>query len=421
MQETLNLFPSGAALEVLCGWSDSLKSFQQRLGKYYARAEARQTAFDYIQALMCPVERKNGWQMSEQVGYANPYRFQHLLARARWDEESVRTEIRDYVVENLNDGAGILAVDETSFLKKGEESVGVGRQYCGLTGQIENCQVGVFLAYISSKGQSLIDRRLYLPKSWTTVRQRRKKAHIPSKVRFATKTGLAKGMLQSAISAGICPAWFVADEVYSRDASFWRWLEQEVKQPYVLTVNKRQPTPINFKTHYAEDLARTVPPESWQRLSPGAGTKGERYYEWARIELSYRQPEGFNRWFLFRRCPKHPDDPRFISYYQVFAPSDTSLETMVGVAGQRWRIEECFQFTKDQLGLGDYEVRSWTGWHRHITLVLAAAAFLSVLRYQAESLGELSTPPFFSPHVEAGSLVAFKAARGLSSGSVLLN
>jgi len=210
--------------------------------------------------------------MAEQVGYANPYRLQHLLGRARWDEEQVCAEVRDYVVEHLDDGAGILAVDETSFLKRGEESVGVGRQYCGLTGQIENCQVGVFLAYISSKGQSLIDRRLYLPKTWTRVRQRRKKANIPSKVRFATKTGLAKEMLHSAIKAGIQPAWFVADEVYSRDASKERWLEQTVRQPYVLTVNKRQPTPINFKTHYAQDLADTVPAEAWQRLSSGAGT-----------------------------------------------------------------------------------------------------------------------------------------------------
>jgi len=328
----------------------------------------------------------------------------------------VCAEVRDYVVEHLNDGAGLLAIDETSFLKKGEESVGVGRQYCGLTGQIENCQVGVFLAYISSKGQSLIDRRLYLPKSWTTVRQRRKKANIRSKVRFATKTGLAKRMLYSAINAGIHPAWFVADEVYSRDAAFWRWLEQEVKQPYVLTVNKRQPTPINFQTGYAEDLARAVNSNDWHRLSAGAGTKGERYYDCACVALSCRHPERFSRWFLFRRCPEPPNDPSFISYYQVFAPSDTPVETMVGVVGQRWRIEECFQFAKDQLGLGDYEVRSQTGWHRHTTLVLAAGAFLSVLRSQVEPLPQLSILPFFSAPIGAGSLVAFKAARGLSSG-----
>jgi hypothetical protein len=138
----------------------------------------------------------------------------------------------------------------------------------------------------------------------------------------------------------------------------WRWLEQEVKQPYVLTVNKRQPTPINFQTCYAEDLARAVNSNDWHRLSAGAGTKGERYYDWACVALSCRHPEGFSRWFLFRRCPEPPNDPSFISYYQVFAPSDTPVETMVGVVGQRWRIEECFQFAKEQLGLGDYEVRS---------------------------------------------------------------
>jgi SRSO17 transposase len=228
-------------------------------------------------------------------------------------------------------------------------------------------------------------------------------------------------MLQSAFKAGMRPAWFVADEVYSRDAAFWRWLEQTARQPYVLTVNKRQPTPINFKTHYAEDLALTIKSGDWHRLSSGAGTKTERDYDWARIELSCRQPEGFSRWFLFRRCLEHPEDPRFMSYYQVFAPSDTPLQTMVGVAGQRWRIEECFQFAKDQLGLGDYEVRSWTGWHRHTTLVLAAQAFLSVLRHQVEPLPKLSCPPFFSAPIWAGSLAAFTAARGLSSASVSPN
>ena len=415
MQESLNLFPSGQALEALCAWSDNLKSFQQRIGKYFARSEAKGAAFDYIQALLCPVERKNGWQMSEQVGYANPYRFQHLLGRAQWDAEQVCVELRDYVVEHLDDAAGIVAIDETSFIKRGEESVGVGRQYCGLTGQIENCQVGVFLAYISSKGHSLLDRRLYLPKSWSAVPHRRKRAKVPSKVRFATKTGLAKRMLQSIFQSGMRPAWFVADEVYSRDAGFWRWLEQTARQPYVLTVNKRQPTPINFQTHYAEDLAQTIKPGDWHRLSSGAGTKTERDYDWARIELSCRQPAGYSRWFLFRRCLEHRDDPRFISYYQVFAPSNTPLNTLVEVVGQRWRIEECFQFAKDQLGLGDYEVRSWMGWHRHVTLVLAAQAFLSVLRYHVEPLPELSIPPFFSTPVAAGGLAVFRVARGLSS------
>ena len=291
MQEPLKLFPSGQALEALSLWSDCLKSFQQRLGKYYARSEARQAAFDYIQALLCPVERKNGWQMAEQVGYANPYRFQHLLGRAQWDAESMCSEVRDYVVESLDDGAAIIAIDETCFIKKGEESVGVQRQYCSLSGQIENCQVGVFMAYVSSKGHSLIDRRLYLPKSWRGDSQRRKKAKVPLRQKFATKGQLAKQMLQSLYQAGIRPAWFVADEVYSSNSSFWRWLEQTAKQPYVLTVSKQQPTPINFQTHYAEGLAQSLRCEDWQRLSSGAGTKAERYDEWARVRLSCRQPD----------------------------------------------------------------------------------------------------------------------------------
>lgn len=298
MQESLNLFPSGAALEALSQWSDCLKNFQHRIGKYFARSEARSAAFDYIQALLSPVERKNGWQMSEQVGYTNPYRLQHLLSRARWDAEEVCAEVRDYVVEYLDDGAAILAIDETCFLKKGQDSVAVQRQYCGLTGQIENCQVGVFVAYVSSKGHSLIERRLYLPQSWSRVPKKRKKAKVPSKVRFASKGQLARQMLHSVFRAGMRPAWFVADEVYSRDAGFWRWLEQSAKQPYVLTVSKNQPTLINFRTHDAVELLQQLKAEDWQCLSSGAGTKGERDYEWARVELSCRQPEGYSRWFL---------------------------------------------------------------------------------------------------------------------------
>ena len=290
----------------------------------------------------------------------------------------------------------------------------VARQYCSLTGQIENCQVGVFLAYLSSRGQSLIDRRLYLPKSWSSSPKKRKKAKISRKIKFATKTGLAKKMLQSAVKEGLRPAWFVADEVYSRDASFWRWLEQTLIQPYVLTVSKRQSTIIDFQVRYAEELLETIKPEDWQQLSCGAGTKGERYSEWARIRLSCLKPDGYSRWFLFRRDFSEEGKSYVFSYYQAFAPSNISLETLVWVAGQRWRIEECFQFGKSHLGLADYEVRSWTGWHRHTALVLAASAFLSVLRFQLEGSPEISSNPLFLMTRKAGSLDAFKLGRGLS-------
>jgi SRSO17 transposase len=413
MVDSTNLFPTGTALETIAEWSNLLKSFQQRLGPYFARSEARQAAFNYIQALLSPVERKNGWQVAEQVGDANPYRVQHLLGRAHWDADAVTHEIRQYAIEYLNDPFDILAIDETGFLKQGDQSVGVQVQYYGTTGHLENCQVGVFLAYITEKGHTLIDRRLYLPKSWTEDPQKCGKAGVPEAVKFAIKPQLAQQMLQSAWDAGIRARWVVADEVYGNDGSFWWWLEKTGKQPYVLTVNKKQSFVIGWQHYRADDLLQSIAPEQWQRLSCGNGSKGKREYEWVRIEVNCDRSEGFQRWLVFRRSLDHPNEPRCISYYQVFAPAETALETIVCVIGKRWCIEECFKLAKGQLGLGDYEVRSWQGWHRHMTLVLAAQVFLTVLRSQVEPRIEAShrSPPL----PITGSMAVFKAARGLLS------
>lgn len=413
MLDTSNVFLTGEALEALSEWSTTLKTFQQKLRKHFARSEASLAAFNYIQALLSPVERKNGWQMAEQVGYSTPYRLQHLLGRAQWNADAVCAEVRQSAVAHLKSETDILAIDETGFLKQGEQSVGVQVQYYGTTGHLENCQVGVFMSYISDKGQTLIDRRLYLPRSWAQDQSKRKKTAIPEAVEFATKPQLAQQMLQSAINEGIRPVWFVADEVYGNDGSFWWWLEKTAKLPYLLTVNKKQPVVIGWHRYRAEDLVPQSDSQQWQRLSCGAGSKGERFYDWARVAVNCDQSEGCQRWLLFRRCLEHPDDPRFISYYQVFAKNNTTLETMAQIAGQRWRIEECFKFAKDQLGLGEYEVRSWHGWYRHITLVLAAQTVLSILRQQAEPVLIRATPPLAS--ASTGSLASFKAVRGLLS------
>jgi SRSO17 transposase len=359
MLDITNLFPTGTALETLSQWSNLLKSFQHRLGSYFARSEARQAAFNYIQALLSPVERKNGWQVAEQVGDTNPYRVQHLLGRAHWDADAAIHEIRQYAIEYLNDSLELLAIDETGFLKQGDKSVGVQVQYYGTTGHLENCQVGVFLAYITQKGHTLIDRRLYLPKSWTEDPQKCRKVGVPEAVKFATKPQLAQQMLQSAWDAGIGCQWFVADEVYGNDGSFWWRLEKTAKQPYVLTVNKKQSFVIGWENYRAEDLLQSLATEQWQRFSCGNGSKGEREYEWARLEVNCDRSEGFQRWLVFRRSLEHPNESCCISYYQVFALADTSLETIVQVIGKRWCIEECFKLAKSQLGLGDYEVRSW--------------------------------------------------------------
>lgn len=411
MLEPEKIFLTGEALESLSQWSHSLKCFQTRIGKYFARSEARLAAWDYIQALLSPVERKNGWQMAEQVGHNSPYRLQHLLGRAAWNADSVCNEVRSYVVEHLGSNDAILAVDETAFIKQGQQSVGVQVQYCGTTGHMENCQVGVFLAYISPHGHSLIDRRLYLPQSWASDSEKRALVSVPESIEFTTKPMLARAMLQSAFEVGIQPDWVVADEVYGSDGKFWWWLEQEHQQAYLLTVGVKQSVTIGWQQHRAGDLAQSVSPEDWQRLSCGLGTKGERYYDWARIEVNCCNDGGFKRWLLFRRNLNAPDDPRSITYYQVYAPANTSLDTMATVAGQRWRIEECFKIAKDQLGLGEYEVRSWHGWLRHMTLVLAAQAFLVVLRHQTEPL--VNPQKNWSMPLKSNSLAQFKATRGL--------
>lgn len=407
------LFLTGSALETVCQWSNTLKSFQQRLIPYFARCEAYQAAFNYIQALLSPVERKNGWQIAEQVGDMTPYRVQHLLGRAQWDEEQLCQEVRQYGIEGLREAEDIFALDETGFLKQGNQSVGVQVQYYGTTGHLENCQVGVFLAYGTTKGHTLIDRRLYLPKSWADDPQKRGKVGVPETIQFATKAQLAQQMLQSAWDAGLRSAWVVADEVYGNDTSFGRWLEQS-RQPYVLTVNKKHSVVIGWQPYRAEALCKSLLAEQWQRLSCGQGSKGEREYEWARVAVNCGDSGDFQRWLVFRRSLEQLDSVPQVSYYQVFAPKDTSLAPIAKVAGKRWCIEECFKLAKSQLGLADYEVRSWTGWHRHMSLVLAAQVFLSVLRVQVEPTiaGSESLSP---PLARMGSLAVFKAVRGLSS------
>lgn len=405
------LFLTGRALETVCQWSNTLKSFQQRLSPYFARCEAHQAAFNYIQALLSPVERKNGWQMAEQIGDTTPYRVQHLLGRAQWDEAQLCQEVRQYGMEGLREPEDIFAIDETGFLKQGNQSVGVQVQYYGTTGHLENCQVGVFLAYATTKGHSLIDRRLYLPKSWADDPQKRCKVGVPETVKFATKAQLAQQMLQSAWDAGLRSAWVVADEVYGNDTSFGRWLEQSGQQPYVLTVNKKHSVVMGWQPYRAEDLCKSLLAQQWQRFSCGQGSKGEREYEWARVAVNCGDSGDFQRWLVFRRSLEQLDPVQQVSYYQVFAPKDTSLATIAQVAGKRWCIEECFKLAKSQLGLADYEVRSWTGWHRHVTLVLAAQVFLSVLRAQVEPMIKDAdrSSPLLTP---VGSLAVFKVLRG---------
>ncbi len=363
----------------LLAWEQELSAWKARLAPVFRRREVKETGGAFLDGLLSGIARKTGWQMAEQAGLERPWRMQGLLGRSRWEADGLRDEVRAYVVEALGCADGVLDVDETGCLKKGEHSVGVGRQYSGTAGRVENCQVGVFLGYASRYGQALIDRRLYLPKDWAEDEARRAEARVPEEIAFATKPAIAREMIASALDAGVPCAWVLADAVYGSDSRLRRMLEAR-RQAYVLAVrcnhHLRFPSPSGLLGTDPARLADGLDDEAWTAHAAGEGAKGLRLYDWARIALSRASKTGWQRWLLIRRSRK---DPKKRAYYLVFCPAGTTLAELAGAAGLRWIIEECFQRGKDDLGLDHCEARSWHGWHRHITLVMAAAAFLAKL------------------------------------------
>jgi len=367
-------------------WAAELWRLHERVSGRFFRCEPRRRAFSYLRGLLSGVERKNGWQLAEEAGDATPDGMQRLLATARWDADGVRDDLRAYVVEHLGDADGVLVVDETSVIKKGTKSVGVQQQYSGTVGRIENCQVGVFLAYATGRGRAFLDRELYLPKGWADDAARRQEAGVPSLVRFATKPALARRMLERALDAGVPAAWVTGDEVYGSERRLRLWLEQR-HQPFVLTVSSRESLWVDHpgvgpKQLSATRICATIPADSWQRLSAGDGSKGPRVYGWARVRLARWPEPGYEHWLLVRRSLTD-QTARGFAYFVVYAPAGTDLPTLVRVAGARWAIEECFESAKGEVGLDQYEVRRWDSWYRHITLALLAHAFLTVTRAAA--------------------------------------
>ena len=310
----------------------------------------------------------------------------------------------------------MLVIDETSFLKKGRHSVGVGIQYSGVTGTLTNCQVGVFLAYVTPRGQTLYDRSLYLPHDWADHPERRAQASVPAAVRFATKPQIAKELVLRALDSGLPVAWVTGDEVYGGDYQLRLALEER-GQPYAVTVKSNHSLWKGSGQHQARALIAAEPSDAWESLSCGAGSTGVRLYDWVRLPINHAYGASWQRWLVARRRLATPEDPRSTAYFLVFAPADTTLATLALVIGQRWGIERAFQESKGVVGLDQYEVRSWHGWYRHITLAMWAHAFLAVSR-----AATLTTAPLL-PLRDAGkkrsllpsSLAAFKRQRGLSS------
>lgn len=344
--------------------------FADVLAPVFVRREPRLRARWYVLGLVSGLERKNGWTLAEHAGDGTPDGMQRLLNAAVWDQDKVRDALVRYVAARLGDQAAVLIADETGFEKTGRCSAGVQRQYTGTAGKITNCQVGVFLAYaVPARGtRVLIDRELYVPKSWTGDQDRCVAAGIGEGATFATKPQLAKKMLERAIEAGLPFGWFTADEVYGDNGKLREWLEEN-KVAYVVAVACDHRVPAGAGTAMrADELAEKVPPSGWQRLSCGPGSKGERLYDWAIA------PAGNDRQLLVRRSLSSGER----AYYLCWSPRYAVLAELAKVAGARWAVEETFQAAKNEAALDHYQVRKQAAWYRHVTLAMCALAWLAV-------------------------------------------
>jgi SRSO17 transposase len=373
-------------------WASSLRDIKGRIRPLFQQARMAASAALFLDALLGPERRKTGWMRAEAAGDPGPWRQQALLGRARWDADALRDVVCDDVVETLAEPEAVLVVDETGFLKQGHSSCGVARQYTGSAGKITNCQIGVFAAYVSGKGHAFIDRALYLPKAWTDDPDRMAAAYVPPTTKFATKPQLAAAMIQRAIAADVPVAWVAADSVYG--VGEIEMMLRRAGKGYVLGVSATQPfTSWVGKPEVAgtaEEIARDLEPSAWARLSAGEGSKGERLYDWAYLELADLAADEYDpdrsglwtRGLLIRRSLADGT----LAFFSTWCPAGTPVETLVAVEGRRWAIEDAFETAKNELGLDHNETRSWHGWHRPVSLVMLAFAMMAAVRHRANQL-----------------------------------
>jgi SRSO17 transposase len=387
---------SGASIEeTLELWAASLREVKARMRPLFTQERVAASAGLFLDGLLGEERRKTGWMRAEAAGDPGPWRQQAILGRGRWDADALRDMVREYALEHLAADDAVLVVDETGFLKQGKASCGVARQYTGSAGKITNCQIGVFAAYVSDKGHAFIDRALYLPKAWADDPARRAAAHVPPEIAFATKPHLASAMVERAIAAGVPFAWVVGDSIYG--VSEVETALRRAGKGYVLGVNSNSQfnswgskPPV---AGTAAEIASTLDPSARRRLSAGAGSKGERLFDWAYLELADLEAAEYNeslsglwtRGLLIRR--NIADGA--LAFFATWCPAGTGMETLVAVEGRRWAIEDGFETAKNELGLDHNETRSWHGWHRHVSLVMLAFAMLAAIRHKANT----SAPP----------------------------
>ena len=386
----------GASIETTLGlWASSLRDVKARIRPLFRQERVAASAWNFLDGLLGSEPRKTGWMRAEAAGDLGPWRQQAILGRGQWDAEALRDMVRDYALETLADEEAVLVIDETGFLKQGNASCGVARQYTGSAGKITNCQIGVFASYVSRHGHAFIDRALYLPKAWTDDPERMATAHVPDDVCFATKPQIACRMIVHAIAAKVPFSFVAADSVYGTGE-----IETALRKAgkgYVLGVAANRVFHSWGKKQMvrgsAAKIAQNLPKSAWRRLSAGDGTKGERLHDWAYLELADLDAGEYNSTFtgkwtrglLIRRNIADGD----LAFFSTWCPKDTPMKKLVSVEGHRWAIEDSFETAKNELGLDHNETRSWHGWHRHVSLVMLAFAMMAVIRHRAN----ITSPP----------------------------
>jgi SRSO17 transposase len=408
----------GASIEqTLDLWSAELDAVKAQIQPLFGHASVAASAAAFLDGLLGPERRKTGWRRAEAAGDPGPWRQQAVLGRSRWEADALRDLVRDDALEALAAPDAVLVLDETGFLKQGTSSCGVQRQYTGSAGKITNCQIGVFAAYVSDRGHALIDRRLYLPSSWTDQPDRLRAAHVPDEVRFATKPAIAVAMIERALKAGVAFAWVAADSIYG--VGEVEKVLRQVGKGYVLGVTGTHPFCAWGKAPVAgtaDEIAESLPASAWMRLSAGDGTKGPRLYDWAYLELAdldaeevgCPEPGTWTRGLLIRRSLSDAS----LAYFTTWCAQGTPLEVLVGVEGRRWAIEDAFETAKTELGLDHHETRSWHGWHRHVSLVMLAFALLAVIRHRANTT---PPPPKSAPSERCRRWSAGRSKRSVAS------
>jgi len=367
-----------------------LEGFLDRYLELFGRAENHEHARQLVQGLLDGSDRRNVENMAEAVEGGVVRTLQKFIAQGCWEDRAVVAELRSQVAETLGDEEGVINVDETGFPKKGTKSVGVKRQYAGILGRVDNCQVGVFVNYASKAGHVLFDRRLYLPEEWVGDRPRRKEAGVPEGVVFRTKPELGLEMVAEAVAAGMPFRWVGGDSVYGDSPTFVQGV-RALRKWYVLDVSSearvwlRRPKRLRSGKAAERPMAvgevlKRVAAKAWKRLTVAEGSQGPRVYDYAEM-MAWFSEEGvptptFERLLIRRSVGQEPE----LKYQRSNAPLSVKLQRLAEVGGSRWTIEQDFQAAKGECGLDEYETRGWIGWHHHTALAMLALLFLVLQR-----------------------------------------